>query len=195
MRNSVTSNNTKTMLVNALKELLEDTPLENISITDVVNKCGVNRKTFYYHFKDIHALVKWMLDQEVLGIIRQIDYETDPEDAIAVIIDFVADNMYLANCVYDSLGRELMRQFFYNDCIDMVSNVVKYRIEKAELVVSERAVCFISRAMTEDFVGILINWMKGDLDLTKYQLAMYVTTIGKPVLAAALNAAAKEKLL
>lgn len=194
MKNSVTSNNTKTMLVNALKELLEDTPLENISITDVVNKCGVNRKTFYYHFKDIHSLVKWMLDQEVLGIIRHIDYEADPADAIAIIIDFVADNRYLANCVYDSLGRELMRQFFYNDSIDMVSNVVRYRIDESMLDVSESAIRFISRAMAEDFVGILINWMKGDLKLTKYQLALYVTTIGKPVLAAALKAASEEKL-
>lgn len=33
MSNSVTSNNTKNMFANALKELLEDTPLERISIT------------------------------------------------------------------------------------------------------------------------------------------------------------------
>ena len=50
---------TKRALENALKTLLLKKPLNKITISDVTEECGVNRMTFYYHFKDIYDLVEW----------------------------------------------------------------------------------------------------------------------------------------
>ena len=37
---------------------LEERPLREITVKDIVQGCGVNRNTFYYHFKDIPALLE-----------------------------------------------------------------------------------------------------------------------------------------
>ena len=50
---------TKRALEQSLKNLLLQKPLHKITISDIADDCGINRMTFYYHFKDIYDLVEW----------------------------------------------------------------------------------------------------------------------------------------
>ena len=50
---------TKRALEQSLKNLLLKKPLTKITINDIAEDCGINRMTFYYHFKDIYDLVEW----------------------------------------------------------------------------------------------------------------------------------------
>ena len=51
---------TKRALEQSLKNLLLQKPLHKITISDIADDCGINRMTFYYHFKDIYDLVEWV---------------------------------------------------------------------------------------------------------------------------------------
>lgn len=50
---------TKRALEQSLKNLLLKKPLTKITVSDIAADCGINRMTFYYHFKDIYDLVEW----------------------------------------------------------------------------------------------------------------------------------------
>ena len=52
---------TKKALAASLKKSMEKKPLKKITVSGIITDCNVNRKTFYYHFEDIYALLKWML--------------------------------------------------------------------------------------------------------------------------------------
>lgn len=69
------SNITKRALANALKEVMEEKPFEKISISDICERCEMNRKSFYYHFKDKYDLVNWIFDTECLMIAKFNQYE------------------------------------------------------------------------------------------------------------------------
>ena len=45
------SNQTKQLLAQSLQELMATTPLEKISVNDIVDHANVGRNTFYYHFE------------------------------------------------------------------------------------------------------------------------------------------------
>ena len=62
------SNITKQALSNALKELLEEQSFEKISVSDICDRCHMNRKSFYYHFKDKYDLVNWIFDTEFVEV-------------------------------------------------------------------------------------------------------------------------------
>ena len=51
---------------NAIKasflKLLSQRPLNQITVKDIVEDCGVNRNSFYYHFEDLPALL-----EEIVG--------------------------------------------------------------------------------------------------------------------------------
>ena len=51
---------TKAAMADALRVAMQETPIDRISIKNITDACGLNRQTFYYHFKDIYDLVKWM---------------------------------------------------------------------------------------------------------------------------------------
>ena len=53
---------------NAIKEtfmqLLNEKPLDKISVRDVVESCGISRNTFYYHYHDIYEVLEEILEEE-----------------------------------------------------------------------------------------------------------------------------------
>lgn len=70
------SNITKRALAAALKELMNETAFEKINVAGICEKCGMNRKSFYYHFKDKYDLVNWIYDTEFISLASQKDYAT-----------------------------------------------------------------------------------------------------------------------
>ena len=48
---------TKKIIKDAFWELLEEKPYNKITVRDIVNRCCVNRNTFYYYFQDIPTLM------------------------------------------------------------------------------------------------------------------------------------------
>ena len=54
------SNSTKSALADAMKKLMVCKSFAKISISDLCEECGLNRKSFYYHFKDKYDLVNWI---------------------------------------------------------------------------------------------------------------------------------------
>lgn len=68
------SNITKRALAAALKALMKEMPFEKITISDICEKCNMNRKSFYYHFKDKYDLVNWIFDTEFLAVAVKKEY-------------------------------------------------------------------------------------------------------------------------
>ena len=58
------SDTTKRALETSLKNLLLKKPVNKITINDITEDCGVNRATFYYHFKDIYDLIEWSCEED-----------------------------------------------------------------------------------------------------------------------------------
>ena len=64
------SNITKRALAAALKELMDEMSFDKITIVHICNKCEMNRKSFYYHFKDKYELVNWIYYTEFIGTVK-----------------------------------------------------------------------------------------------------------------------------
>lgn len=62
---------TKRALASALKELMQEYPFEKINVGQICEKCDMNRKSFYYHFKDKYDLVNWIFDMEFISILQE----------------------------------------------------------------------------------------------------------------------------
>jgi len=62
---------TKKALASALKELMQEVPFEKINVGQICEKCDMNRKSFYYHFKDKYDLVNWIFDIEFISIVNK----------------------------------------------------------------------------------------------------------------------------
>ena len=61
------SNITKNALAASMKKMMRRRPFEKISVSDICMDCGINRKSFYYHFRDKYDLVNWIFFVGFLG--------------------------------------------------------------------------------------------------------------------------------
>ena len=55
---------TKEIIARTFTELLEEKSMAKITVKDIVERCGVNRNTFYYHFRDIPDVVEFILKKK-----------------------------------------------------------------------------------------------------------------------------------
>lgn len=73
MKHEVTTLQTKKMLSASLKNFMKKKSLSKVTVSEIIADCGVNRKTFYYHFENIYDLLKWTLEAEAINIVKQMD--------------------------------------------------------------------------------------------------------------------------
>ena len=52
------ANFTKKAIKDTFISLLKEKPFNQITVKDIVDECGVNRNTFYYHYEDINDLLE-----------------------------------------------------------------------------------------------------------------------------------------
>ena len=68
-------NITKQALSSALKELMEEQSFERISVSDICERCHMNRKSFYYHFRDKYDLANWIFDTEFIELSKSLSLD------------------------------------------------------------------------------------------------------------------------
>ena len=86
------SNITKIAMAQSLKRMLLIKDLDKITISDITNDCGINRQTFYYHFKDIYDLLEWIFANEV---VKKIEKETtikNWQENFKYVLDYMLEN-------------------------------------------------------------------------------------------------------
>lgn len=192
MTHEETSLQTKLTLCNSLKKIMKQKPFSKITVSELIKDCNLNRKTFYYHFEDIYGLLKWMLEQETFEIVKQFDLLVDYEDVFNFVIDYVEKNAYFLNCIYDSVGRDELKRFLYQDFIGVINTLVLDTEKKLELEVEDSFRDFVCNFYTEAIAGMLINLFQNLEKYNQDQVLEYLTIILKTSLPAVL--AAKKEL-
>ena len=157
MKHEVTTLNTKRALAASLKGFMEKKPLSRITVSEIIADCGVNRKTLYYHFEDIYSLLKWMLEQEAVNVVRQFDLLVDHREAVLFVMNYVRENKHLLCCAYDSMGRDEMKRFFYADFIGITRSVIDNTERRLGLHTREDFKRSLAHLYTEAIAGMLID--------------------------------------
>ena len=151
------SNITKRAMAQSLKRMLQIKDLDKITITDITNDCGINRQTFYYHFKDIYDLLEWIFTNEVVDKIeKETTIETWQEN-FKYVLDYMLKNKKFIIKTYNSLSRKTLLDFLFNQYntifIDIVNSLAKdYNITKENKI-------FIANFYKYGFAGIIENWI------------------------------------
>ncbi len=148
-----------------------------ITVKEIIQDCGVNRNTFYYHFDDIYALLRWMLTEETIKVVKHFDLLVDYEDAIRFVMDYVDENDYIISCAYDAIGRDEMKRFFYSDLIAITSSVINSADEKSQKNLEPEFKDFLAHFYTESLAGILVNWVKEKPMKDREKIVLYLKTI------------------
>lgn len=150
---------TKTELANALKGLMRSKPFNKITVSELVEKANINRKTFYYHFDNIYSLLKWMFDEEAVLIFKDMTLLDNYEEAILFALDYVTKNEAVIRCAHKALSGDAMKKLFYKEFFEIVMQVLKKTEAEKNVKFSANYENFIARFYTGAIIEILIDWI------------------------------------
>ena len=177
MKHEVTTYHTKRALADSLKKAMKSKPFSKITVSEIIQDCGVNRKTFYYHFEDIFALLKWMFEEEAFEVIKNFDLLIHYEEAIRFVMNYVDENDYIISCAYDSIGRDEMKRFFYTDFVGVATAVIEAAQEKLHIKIDPDFQAFAAKFYTEAIAGILLDWVKEKDKSDREKVIRYMTAL------------------
>ena len=155
------SNITKRALAEALKELLKAEPFSQISVREICSKCQMNRKSFYYHFKDIYDLVEWVcMEDAKKALADNKTYETWQQGFVR-IFDAVRENKPFIMNVYRCVSREQVEKYLTPLTDDLLMGVINEL--SAGMVVRAEDKAFIAQVYSYAFVGLMLDWIKDEM--------------------------------
>lgn len=126
---------TEYRLSEALKEMMESTPLDEISVVTLTKKCGINRQTFYYHFHDVYDLLTLVFLNER---IRNIEKAKKLNDMVVMIYRYYEDNALFVDATLNGAGKELFQEFVYNNCYQTILRFVNEAPNNKKLLTNDR---------------------------------------------------------
>lgn len=187
------SNITKRALEASLKNLLLQKPLNKITVGDIANDCGINRMTFYYHFKDIYDLIEWSCVEDATKALEgKKTYDTWQEGFLN-IFNAVLDNKPFIMNVYRSVSREQIEMYLYKLTYNLLIDVVNEK--SVGMAVSDEDKKFIADFYKYAFVGIMLNWIRNDMKEEPKQIVDRISVLIHGNITRTLNNVRTDKLL
>ena len=152
---------TKRALEESLKNLLLQKPLNKITINDIAEDCGINRMTFYYHFRDIYDLVEWScLEDADRALNDKKTYETWQEGLINIFYAVLENKPFIMN-VYCCVHREQVEKYLSPLVDDLVMGVINE--EAVRIRVRDEDKEFIAKVYSYVLIGVMLDWIKDDM--------------------------------
>lgn len=176
---------TKRALEQSLKNLLLKKPLTKITVSDIADDCGINRMTFYYHFKDIYDLVEWScLEDAKRALDEKKTYDTWQQGLLQIFEAVQQNKPFILN-VYRCVHREQVEKYLQPLVDELLIGVIE---EKANgMTVRDEDKQFIAQAYGYMFIGLMLDWIKDNMREDPRQIVDRLNRLIKGSLSAALS--------
>lgn len=163
---------TEKVITETFMKLLNERPLEKISVKDIVSECGISRNTFYYHYQDIYALLEAVFETQAQAMLEEYSPYDSWRDALIQITEFLLENKTAIYHIYNSINREQLERYLYRVTQEIVFAFVKVQADGME--VSDMDIMYIALFYKHAVVGIIFEWlqrnMKDDAEAAIYEL-------------------------
>lgn len=157
---------TKNSLRFAFKKLCFDKNVEDISISDITKACGLNRQSFYYHFKDKQELISWIYQTELFYKLAHTHFD----NWYPKILDFL-ETMCIDKEFYSAVLQSkdtTFRDNFY----PVMYKMFAYSFSKVDFPDNKNKnlqECF-ANYYTHGFCGVVMDWGANGMTIPPQQL-------------------------
>ena len=149
------ANITKSALAASMKKLMKDKPFAKISVIDICEGCGMNRKSFYYHFKDKYDLVNWIFYTDFISLVSTGEYGNGWDLLVAVGELFYRDQQFYRSALKIE-GQNSFKDYFHESMTPIVSFFLKGDEEEDGNADREILITFFCDA----YLSAVVRWLE-----------------------------------
>ncbi len=149
------SNATKNALAASMKKLMRQRPFEKISVSDICNDCGINRKSFYYHFRDKYDLVNWIFYVGFVGGMDVANYESG-WDCLSDVLHYFYSEREFYHAALQIEGQNSFRDYL----VETMTPVVEFFLR--DILSHTKDDDFYLTFILDAFLTSLVRWLSGE---------------------------------
>ena len=151
---------TKKAITKSLKKLTKEKPFDKIVISEIADGCGINRQTFYYHFKDKYALLKWIYTTEYIEpYMKDVTFENWDTCILNILDQLKKDKDFSINTIKHA--NYFLITFFIEVAEELFEDAINVLDEKN--VVDHRTRKFFARFFAYGVCGMVTEWVLGGM--------------------------------
>ena len=167
---------TSEVLKSALKQMMQEKPLDKITIADLAEIAGINRQTFYYHYHDIYEVVEEIfVNMGKSAFDGREDFEEWHEGLKAFLGALQDEQMFVEHCVKVIPGPQMAAVLFpvFENAIEAVM-----RDTSAEMILRPQDRQLIEEFYRYALIGVILEWidkgMPDDIDFLADRIFLLV---------------------
>lgn len=156
---------TKKAIKESFLKLLNERPISQITVRDVVEDCGINRNSFYYHYQDLQALVVEILRENTDRILAEGLREQSVEACLDAAVDFAVKNRRAVLHICNSGSRETYERELSRICDYASQSYMEQRFRSAPIdPEDQQALVFLLKCV---LYGLTMDWLN---DAMRYDI-------------------------
>lgn len=152
---------TKRAIAQSIKELMKKEDLRKISVAEIVQNCGINRQTFYYHFKDKYDLVNWIYYNEVVSAISSKKSFHDWSDVMLEILNIMKKEKCFYRNALNVTGQNAFQDYFFSLTKNLLVEIINAMDGGKGLKEEDKN--FIAEFYTFGLVGVVVQWARNGM--------------------------------
>ena len=142
--------------------MLEDLPLNQITVKSLTTECGINRNSFYYHYQDIPALIEEIITEvadEIIGMYSTID---TMETGLKAILEFASMRRKAILHIFNSVNRDIFEHDLWKVCEYVVIQYLKPILSKGNVEEYDQEI--LIRFYKCECFGFAIDWLNNGME-------------------------------
>lgn len=148
---------TQAAIRRAFMQLLEQRPFNEITVKLIVETCGINRKTFYNHYRDIPDLMEKIITDEAETIMARYPSSDSIEDCLYAALEFALQHRQAALHIYRSVGRDFYTENLLKLCDFLVRGYMGRVAGSAGMDPKDREI--LIGLYRGQLFGLITEWM------------------------------------
>ena len=158
---------TKYRLAKAMKECLQTSLVDNITVKQLTEKCGVTRQTFYRNFLDKFDLINWYFDKLLAKSFEHMGQGKTVYDALVKKFTYIQEEQkfFAAAFKYDS--QNSLRQHDFELILDFYESLISEKTGKPPT----QEVHYLLEMYCQSSIYMTVKWVLGDVKCTPKGLA------------------------
>lgn len=158
-------------LEQSFKELMRMNTFEKITISDITQRCGVNRQTFYYHFQDKYELLNHIYKQEIIEpFTKELSFDNWNENLYHMFVTMQQDRIFYKNAFLHS--NEEFSAFLFQMAVMVFQDATNRLQLKLNRQITREDEAFISAFFAYGITGMILEWVRSGMKDTPQELAM-----------------------
>ena len=155
------ANFTKNAIKASCLKLLNERPINKITVKDIVEDCGINRNSFYYHFQDIPSLLEDIITSEADAVIADCGSVESLNEVFEKALSFALKNKKAVLHIYNSANRAMYENYLRRICEHIVSSFMETAFPEANVSDGDKAV--ILRFYKCACMGFVLDWLESGM--------------------------------